>query len=354
MNSDGTLNETWPPTTAAGNCPSPYYNANTCSNGGNGTVRSLLLSARRQHRVHRRRVLLRERHRHSTHGGTASPASARPTAPRPLGRSVQRRSPTTRRATSRGRTCCGRWSLPRVEPDAAIIRRVRPRAELRAGLQPGQRQQRHVVMDDQHQRQRRVDALSPDGTRLFVGGHFGTAVLDQTFGSCPGQWVHGLMSLNPATAHRPLRLAPDDQALRRPERAGPRPEPAELRRRLGELRRRRTRCGSAATSPRSTGVAAVEHRPLHDRGLAAAARRRNLGVHADEGPDRDGGRHHRASFTGTTEVSFGDVDAVTYTVDNDSADHRDRSRRRDHRADHGGGARWFGQQRAQEVPRDVP
>ena len=29
-------------------------------------------------------------------------------------------------------------------------------------------------------------ALSPDGTRLFVGGHFGTAVLDQQFSSCPG------------------------------------------------------------------------------------------------------------------------------------------------------------------------
>ena len=41
MNPDGTLNETWQPTTAAGNCPAPYYNVNTCSNGGNGTVRSL-------------------------------------------------------------------------------------------------------------------------------------------------------------------------------------------------------------------------------------------------------------------------------------------------------------------------
>jgi WD40 repeat protein len=38
--------------------------------------------------------------------------------------------------------------------------------------------------------------MSPDGTRLFVGGHFGTAVLTQTV--C-GQPLHGLMSLNPAT-----------------------------------------------------------------------------------------------------------------------------------------------------------
>ncbi len=41
-------------------------------------------------------------------------------------------------------------------------------------------------------------ALSPDGTRLFVGGHFGTAVLDYRI-TCAGStvWVHGLMSLNP-------------------------------------------------------------------------------------------------------------------------------------------------------------
>jgi hypothetical protein len=46
-------------------------------------------------------------------------------------------------------------------------------------------------------------ALSPDGTRLFVGGHFGTAVLDQTFSNCPGQWVHGLMSIN-VSSHQVL------------------------------------------------------------------------------------------------------------------------------------------------------
>ena len=39
--------------------------------------------------------------------------------------------------------------------------------------------------------------MSPDGTRLFVGGHFGTAVLTQTV--CGTQHLHGLMSLNPAT-----------------------------------------------------------------------------------------------------------------------------------------------------------
>jgi len=36
INPDGTLNDTWTPTTDAGDCPSQYYNSNTCSNGGTG------------------------------------------------------------------------------------------------------------------------------------------------------------------------------------------------------------------------------------------------------------------------------------------------------------------------------
>jgi IPT/TIG domain len=43
-------------------------------------------------------------------------------------------------------------------------------------------------------------ALAANGSRLFVGGHFGTAVLDMHVTSCnPDVWVHGLMSLDPAT-----------------------------------------------------------------------------------------------------------------------------------------------------------
>jgi hypothetical protein len=40
-------------------------------------------------------------------------------------------------------------------------------------------------------------ALNGDGTRLFVGGHFGTARLQQTV--CGNIPLHGLMSMNPAT-----------------------------------------------------------------------------------------------------------------------------------------------------------
>ncbi len=43
-------------------------------------------------------------------------------------------------------------------------------------------------------------ALSPDGSRLFVGGHFGTGVLDYKLSSCgTSVWAHGLVSVNPAT-----------------------------------------------------------------------------------------------------------------------------------------------------------
>jgi hypothetical protein len=40
-------------------------------------------------------------------------------------------------------------------------------------------------------------ALSPDGTRLFLGGHFGTNALEQNV--CGDQPLSGLASVNPAT-----------------------------------------------------------------------------------------------------------------------------------------------------------
>jgi hypothetical protein len=43
-------------------------------------------------------------------------------------------------------------------------------------------------------------ALSPDGTRLFVGGHFGTNTLDYRITQCGSNvWAHGLVSVNPST-----------------------------------------------------------------------------------------------------------------------------------------------------------
>jgi len=44
-------------------------------------------------------------------------------------------------------------------------------------------------------------AMNADGTRLFVGGHFGTGRLQQEVckTGTSSQWLHGLMSMNPAT-----------------------------------------------------------------------------------------------------------------------------------------------------------
>ena len=44
-------------------------------------------------------------------------------------------------------------------------------------------------------------ALSPDGSRLFAGGHFGTARLDFQLQPCGGVWVHGIISVDPANGN---------------------------------------------------------------------------------------------------------------------------------------------------------
>jgi len=59
-------------------------------------------------------------------------------------------------------------------------------------------------------------ALSPDGTRLLAGGHFGTAMLD--FSAC-GTWIHGLMNVSPATGAINCDWLPTIKPFRRFERA---------------------------------------------------------------------------------------------------------------------------------------
>jgi hypothetical protein len=41
--------------------------------------------------------------------------------------------------------------------------------------------------------------MSPDGTQLFVGGHFGTGRLTQTFTECGSTQFRGLLIANPTT-----------------------------------------------------------------------------------------------------------------------------------------------------------
>jgi hypothetical protein len=194
MNYDGTLNEVWQPTTAAGNCPSQYYNANTCSNGGNGTVRSLLLSA---------------------DGNTVF-----------VGGEFYWVNGTT---SGHERNCIARvsavdgsldpWAVPfqQIIDDAqshkpgpnmlwkmVLYPASNPTTIIGAfGRVPNYVQAFHLDQGTTGNQIWKVGtsgndesmSLSPDGTRVYIGGHFGTAVLDQQF--C-GQWVHGLYSLNPA------------------------------------------------------------------------------------------------------------------------------------------------------------
>jgi IPT/TIG domain/Domain of unknown function (DUF5122) beta-propeller len=195
MNFDGTLNETWAPTTAAGNCPSQYYNANTCSDGGNGTVRSLMMSA---------------------DGNTVF-----------VGGEFYWVNGTT---SGHERNCIARvsaadgsldpWAVPfQTIIDDAQTHKPGPNMLWKMALYPASNpttiigafgrvpnyvQAFHLDHGNTGDNIWKVGtsgndesmSLSPDGTRLFIGGHFGTAVLDQQF--C-GQWVHGLYSLNPAS-----------------------------------------------------------------------------------------------------------------------------------------------------------
>jgi IPT/TIG domain/Domain of unknown function (DUF5122) beta-propeller len=196
LNLDGTLNETWVPTTDAGNCPSQYYNSNTCSNGGNGTVRSLTLSADGN------TVFI---------GGEFYWVNG-------IG-SGHERNCIARVDAATG--ALDPWAVPFKEiiddaqshkPGPNMLWKMvlwpasNPTTIIGAfGRVPNYVQAFHLDLGTNgHTLWGPVGtsgndesmSLSPDGTRIFVGGHFGTGRLDQQF--C-GQWVHGLMSLHPDT-----------------------------------------------------------------------------------------------------------------------------------------------------------
>jgi len=189
---DGTLSETWIASTDAGNCPAPYYSSSTCSNGGDGTVRSLAMS---------------------TDGNTVF-----------VGGEFYYVDGTPRNCIARVSAVDGSldpWAVPwtTVTDDAQTHK-------------PGPNMAWHIIatdtrlyvgfgrvpnflqvfrLDDGSVGDRVwidgtpgnveslalwIDPNNPNNKMLFAGGHFGTAVLD--FSMC-GTYAHGLISVNPDT-----------------------------------------------------------------------------------------------------------------------------------------------------------
>jgi hypothetical protein len=160
-------------------------------------------------------------------------------------------------------------------------------------------------------------ALSPDGTRLFVGGHFGTAVLDQTFSNCPGAWVHGLMSINVATHVVNCDWLPTIQPYGGQNAPGSGLSPPNYVGGWanfvdGNFLWVGGYFTSIAGAPQS-GIARftlVGSPPPPVPVISTFA--------PTKGPIGTVVTITGFGFTGTTEVSFGSVDAVTYSVDNDT------------------------------------
>lgn len=182
---DGTLSAAWAPTTAAGTCP--FYNASTCSNGGNGMVRSLAMS---------------------TDGQTVF-----------VGGEFYYVNGIARNCVARVSATDGTlnsWAVPwgliiddsethKPGPNMAWrIIATSTRLYVGFGRVPNYLETFRLDNGTSGDRVWQINtpgnveslAMSPDGTRLFAGGHFGTAVLD--YPAC-GTYIHGLMSVNPAT-----------------------------------------------------------------------------------------------------------------------------------------------------------
>ena len=194
---DGTLSETWTPSTAAGNCPAPYYNANTCSNGGDGVVRSLALSPDGSF------VYVGGEYYYVTPPGG---------------------SPTPRNCLSRVSAVDGSldaWTTPNWtdivddaqshKPGPNMAWQILPtatRVYVGFGRVPNYLQ---VFRTDNGNSANTVFKVGTPGNVeslalwtdpnnssnqiLFAGGHFGTAVLDYYVSQC-GTYAHGLVSFN--------------------------------------------------------------------------------------------------------------------------------------------------------------
>ena len=195
---DGTLSETWTPSTAAGNCPAPYYNANTCSNGGNGNVRSLALSADGS------TVFVGGEFYYVDGTGTANYRNciARVSATDgSLDVWNVNWSDVTDDASSHKAGPDMAWSIvPTITTLYVGFGRVPNYIQAFPLPTPDTSTPVHRLWIVHTPGNAESLALSPDGSTLYAGGHFGTATLDFQVTAC-GQnvWAHGLISLNAAT-----------------------------------------------------------------------------------------------------------------------------------------------------------
>jgi hypothetical protein len=187
---DGTVSNDWKPYTEGGVCPPPYHDPAHCSDGGNGTVRSLAFSPD---------------HSQIYVGGSYYYVNG------------QLRNCISRVSAADG--SLDSWQVPFGEvygdpdshkpgPDMAwAIIVTQNTLYVGFGRIPNYLQAFHLDMGDNGETLWKDGgmagnveslAMSPDGTRLFAGGHFGTAKLDFQLPQCGGAWVHGMISVDPA------------------------------------------------------------------------------------------------------------------------------------------------------------
>jgi Domain of unknown function (DUF5122) beta-propeller len=188
---DGTLSNAWRPYTQGGACPPPYQDPDRCTDGGTGAVRSLAFSPD---------------HSMIYIGGSYYYVNGEP------------RNCLSRVSAADG--TLDAWAVPFGEifgdpqdhkpgPNMAWAMVVTDtRLYVGFGRIPNYMQAFHLDEGDVGETAWKKSgmagnvesvALSPDGSRLFAGGHFGTAKLDFQLNPCGGAWVHGMISVDPAT-----------------------------------------------------------------------------------------------------------------------------------------------------------
>jgi hypothetical protein len=163
-------------------------------------------------------------------------------------------------------------------------------------------------------------ALSPDGTRLFAGGHFGTAVLDYKISSCGSTvYAHGLISVNPTNGAYFCDWTPQMIPFGGQSAPGSGVNPPNY---VGGWAMQMT--GNALFVAGSfTSISGVSQSGIARFTLVGTpppppSPPTVTSFLPATGPPGTSVTVTGTSFTGTTDVSFGATPAVSYTVDSDT------------------------------------